>query len=138
MLISANNQIAPVVLAVLQGRYPGAITVRPIRQLRWTDTKTTSKNLIISFWITTRCSKDWPKKLFSSYLQILYRIKDFQSNYINLDIFNKSTFSCTTEKTIKTIHFDNTYDLNLTIGFGNYIYANLTYDFFDFWFWLFV
>ena len=48
-MIPASNQIAPAVLEVSQGRYPGAITVRPIRQLQWTDSKTTSKNLIISF-----------------------------------------------------------------------------------------
>ena len=71
---SISKQISIVVLIVFQGRYPGTITILSIRQLQWIDTKATSKNLIIFFWKTTSCSKDWPKSLFSSYLRFYLRL----------------------------------------------------------------
>ena len=50
----------------------------------------------------TSLGKDWPKNLFSSYLQLLHRGKDFQSTYITFDIFNNLTFCGTGEKTNET------------------------------------
>ena len=44
-----SKQIYDVVLAVVQGRHPRAITMLLIRQFRWADTKASSENLIISF-----------------------------------------------------------------------------------------
>ena len=52
----------------------------------------------------TRCRKNWPKDLYS-YLQFFHRGKDFQSSYITFDIFNNSTFFCTTQETNESYKF---------------------------------
>ena len=44
-----SKQISAAVLAVFQGRYSHVITMQPIRQLAWIDTKVTSENVITSF-----------------------------------------------------------------------------------------
>ena len=49
-------------------------------------------------WKTTRCSKEWPKNLFSSCLWVLHGGKDFQSSYITFNIFSNSALFCTTGK----------------------------------------
>ena len=43
--------------------------------------------------------KDWPKSLWSTYLQFLYGGKDFQGSYITFDIFNNMNFFDATMKT---------------------------------------
>ena len=44
-----SKQISILVLIVFRGGYPRTITIQPIRQLQWTDTKAASENLIASF-----------------------------------------------------------------------------------------
>ena len=43
--------------------------------------------------------KDWPKSLWSTYLQFLYGGKDFQGSYITFDILNNMNFFDATMKT---------------------------------------
>ena len=139
-----RKQISVVALAVVfQGRCPRAIIMQPIRKLQWTDTKASSGNLIISFMETTRCSEDWPK----TYSLLVYDFCIVVSIFkvaASLSILSTIRLSLAQQKKqMKTINFDNTYDIHLIICFGNYIYANRDYYqsymfFFCFCFWLLI
>ena len=49
VLLLTSKQTSAVVFAVFYGLYSRAITMQPIRQMQWTNTKATSENLIFSF-----------------------------------------------------------------------------------------
>ena len=47
--LSTSKQVFAIVLAIFQSLYLRAITMQPIKQLQWTDTKAAPENLTISF-----------------------------------------------------------------------------------------
>ena len=58
---STSKQISIAVLIAFQGQFPRTITIQPIRQLQWTNTKQLQKIWTFLFWKTTSCSKEWIK-----------------------------------------------------------------------------